>query len=165
MEFFTSATAPWGRPVLTHVSWQALWVSIFVGITFLLAHAAYMVLSANQKHSAADLDDLEAEHPQLPDRITRHSLMARLFHWVMAGAMFVLLVSAFFPIMGIQFAWVIWHWIAGLVLTGSIVFHIVHTIFWLDFWSIWVGPKDIPDFRAELLREVGYDDSGPKPGK
>ena len=140
MDFVTSATDPWGRPVLTHVSWQALWVSIFVGVTFLLAHAAYMVLSANQKPGTTGLDSLEAQHPKLPDRITRHSLMARLFHWVMAGAILVLLVTAFFPIMGIQFAWVTWHWVAGLVLTGSIVFHIIHTIFWLDFWSIWVGP-------------------------
>ena len=65
-----------------------------------------MVLSANQKHGTADLDSLEAQHPRLPDRITRHSLMARVFHWVMAGVMLVLLVTAFFPIMGIQFAWV-----------------------------------------------------------
>ena len=123
------------------------------------------MLSANQKQDLSDLDALENTHPKLPNRIPRHSLMARLFHWVMAGAMFVLLVTAFFPIMGIQFPWVTWHWVAGIVLTGSIVFHIFHTIFWLDFWSIWVGPKDIPDFREELLREIGYQVEGPKPGK
>ena len=33
MDFVTSATDPWGRPILTGVSWQALWVSIFVGVT------------------------------------------------------------------------------------------------------------------------------------
>ena len=36
---------------------------------------------------------------------------------------------------------------------------------WLDFWSIWVGPKDVPELRAEILRELGHDVSGPKPGK
>jgi cytochrome b subunit of formate dehydrogenase len=52
------------------------------------------------------------------------------------------------------------------VLTGSIVFHIIHATFWLDFWSIWVGPKDIPEFKAELLRELGHEDvPGPKSGK
>ncbi len=54
---------------------------------------------------------------------------------------------------------------AGLVLTGSIIFHIFHATFWLDFWSIWVGPKDIPEFKAEILRELGHDVPGPKPGK
>ena len=165
MDLVTYGTDPWGRSVLTGVSWQALSVSIVIGITFLLAHAAYMMLSANQKQSSQNLDTLETARTDLPERIPRHSLMARLFHWVMAGSMLVLLVSAFFPIMGIQFPWVTWHWVSGLVLTASIIFHIFHTIFWLDFWSIWVGPKDIPYFRAELLREVGYEVGAPKPGK
>jgi cytochrome b subunit of formate dehydrogenase len=51
------------------------------------------------------------------------------------------------------------------VLTASIGFHIVHATFWLDFRSIWVGPKDIPEFKAEILRELGHDVPGPKPGK
>ncbi len=54
---------------------------------------------------------------------------------------------------------------AGLVLTASIVFHIVHATVWLDFWSIWVGPKDVPELKAEMLRELGHDVPGPKPGK
>src|SRR2546428_10767343 len=83
----------------------------------------------------------------------------------MAAAMFVLLFTAFPPIVVIQFARVKWHWIAGLVLTASIIFHIIHASFWLDFWSIWVGPKDIPEFKAEILRELGHDVPGPKPGK
>jgi formate dehydrogenase subunit gamma len=66
---------------------------------------------------------------------------------------------------GVKFAWVQWHWIAGLVLTASIVFHIVHATFFLDFWSIWVGPKDIPELKAELMRELGYEVPGPKSGK
>jgi hypothetical protein len=41
-------------------------------------------------------------------RIERHSLLARLFHWVMAAAMFVLLFTAFLPVVGVQFAWVTW---------------------------------------------------------
>ena len=166
MDFFvTYATDPWGRPIVTHVSWGAVWVSAFIGLTFLIAHSVYMTLSANRKHNKANLNALEAKHPNLPQHITRHTLMARLFHWVMAGAMFVLLVTAFFPILGVQFAWVTWHWMAGLVLTASIIYHIVHVTFWLDFWSIWVGPGDIPEFKAEMLREAGYDVPGPKPAK
>ena len=166
MDFFVTYGAdPWGRPIVTHVSWGALWVSAVIGLTFLIAHSIYMVLSANQKRRTTNLEDLEAAHKGLPDRITRHTLMARLFHWVMAGAMFVLLVTAFFPILGIQFAWVTWHWIAGLVLTGAIIYHIIHVTFWLDFWSIWVGPGDIPEFKAEMLREAGYEVAGPKPAK
>jgi cytochrome b subunit of formate dehydrogenase len=132
---------------------------------FLVAHASYMVLSAHRKRSTAETDALEAANKDLPDRIQRHSFMARTFHWVMAAAMFVLLFTAFLPIVGIRFAWVQWHWMAGLVLTGSIIYHILHATFWLDFWSIWVGPKDIPEFKNEILRELGHEVPGPKPGK
>ena len=51
------------------------------------------------------------------------------------------------------------------MLTASILFHIIHATFWLDFWSIWVGPKDIPELKAEMLRELGHDVPGPKSGK
>ena len=54
---------------------------------------------------------------------------------------------------------------AGLVLATSILFHVIHASFWLDFWSIWVGPKDLPELRAEIMRELGHDVPGPKPGK
>ena len=156
---------PWGEWVLTHISWSLFWGSLFAGILFFVAHASYMFLSAHRKRAAAETAALEAKYKELPDKIEKHSLVARLFHWVMAAAMFVLLFTAFLPIVGVQFAWVSWHWIAGLVLTASIVFHIIHASFWLDFWSIWVGPKDIPEFKAEILRELGHEVPGPKPGK
>jgi cytochrome b subunit of formate dehydrogenase len=130
-----------------------------------VAHASYLVLSAHRTRKTAETDRLEAARQDLPLRIPRHSLVARLFHWVMAAAMFVLLVTAFLPVAGVRFPWVTWHWMAGLVLTGSILFHVVHATFWLDFWSIWVGPKDVPELRAEVLRELGHDVPGPRPGK
>ena len=88
-----------------------------------------------------------------------------MFHWIMAASMFTLLFTSFLPIVGVQFAWVQWHWIAGLVLTASILFHIVHATFVLDFWSIWVGPKDIPEFKAEMMRELGHEAERPEAGE
>jgi len=151
--------------VLTHVSWNLFWASLFAGVLFFVAHASYMLFSAHRKRSTAETDALEAANKNLPTKIERHTLAARLFHWVMAAAMFVLLFTAFLPVAGIKFAWVELHWIAGLVLTASIAFHLVHATFFLDFWSIWVGPKDIPELKAELLREMGHDVPGPKSGK
>ena len=165
MDFVRWGLNPWGQDILTHVSWTLFWASLFAGVMFFVAHGSYMLLSAHRKRSAAETDRLEAVHARLPARIERHSLMARAFHWVMAAAMFTLLFTAFLPIVGIRFAWVTWHWMAGLVLTASILFHIIHASFWLDFWSMWVGPKDIPEFKAEILRELGQDVPGPKPAK
>jgi len=165
MDLLKWGRSPWGEWVLTHVSWNLFWGSLFAGVLFLVAHASYMLFSAHRKRTAAETDALEASRKDLPAKIERHGLAARLFHWVMAAAMFVLLFTAFLPVVGVKFPWVQWHWIAGLVLTASIVFHIIHATFWLDFWSIWVGPKDIPEMKAELLREFGHEVPGPKSGK
>ena len=165
MEFVKWGLNPWGQNILTHVSWTLFWASLFAGVMFFVAHGSYMLLSAHRRRPADETDRLEVIHANLPERIERHSLMARAFHWVMAAAMFVLLFTAFLPVVGVRFAWVTWHWIAGLVLTGSILFHIVHATVWLDFWSIWIGPKDIPEFKAEILRELGHEVPGPKSGK
>ena len=165
MDLVKWGLTPWGQNILTHVSWTLFWAPLVAGLMFLVAHGSYMLLSAHRKRPETETDRLEAAFANLPTRVERHSLMARLFHWVMAAAMFVLLFTAFLPVVGVQIAWVTWHWIAGLVLTGSILFHIIHASFWLDFWSIWVGPKDIPEIKAELLRELGHDVPGPKSGK
>ena len=162
MDFVKWGLNPWGESILTHVSWTLFWASLVAGVMFLVAHGSYMLLSAHRKRPATETDNLEITFASLPERIERHSLMARAFHWVMAAAMFVLLFTAFLPVAGVQFPWVTWHWIAGLVLTGSIVFHIIHASVWLDFWSIWVGPKDVPELKAEIMRELGRDVPGPK---
>lgn len=165
MNFLTWGRNPWGQQVLTHISWDLLWAALFAGLMFLVAHASYMILSAHRKSKAADIDALEKANADLPEMIERHSFMARMFHWVMAAAMLTLLFTAFLPIAGVKFAWVRYHWIAGLVLTGAIIYHIIHASFFMDFWSIWIGPKDIPEFKAELAREMGNDVPGPKSAK
>ncbi len=160
------ARSPWGENVLIHISWDLFWAALVGGLLFLVAHGGYMLFSQHRKRPAAEVDQLEAERAGLPARIQRHSFVARVFHWVMAVSMLTLLVTAFLPIVGIKFAWVQWHWMAGVLLTASIMFHIVHATFFMDFWSIWVGPRDIPEFKAEMAREMGREDvPGPRPGK
>ena len=165
MDFVTWARSPWGEDVLTHISWSLFWASLVGGFLFLVAHGGYMLFSRHIKRDPGEVDRLERERKGLPARIPRHSFVARVFHWVMAASMLVLVITAFFPVIGIQFAWVEWHWMAGILLTGSIIFHIVHASFFLDFWSIWVGPKDIPEIKAEFLREIGKEPGGRQSGK
>src|SRR5438552_6176917 len=106
--FLTFGHSPWGQQILTHVSWNLLWASLFGGVAFLVAHASYMVLSAHRKRKAEETDAMEAVRTDLPPLITRHGSVARMFHWVMALSMFTLLFSAFLPIVGIKFAG--WGW-------------------------------------------------------
>jgi len=166
MDLLERMRSPWGESVLVHISWDLFWAALVGGLLFLLAHGGYMLFSQHRKRESSEVDRLEAERKGLPARITRHGFVARVFHWVMAFSMLALLLTAFLPIVGVRFAWVEWHWMAGILLTASILFHIVHATFFLDFWSIWVGPKDIPELRTEIQREMGREDvPGPRPGK
>lgn len=166
MDLLSWARSPWGESVLIHISWDLFWAALVGGLLFLLAHGGYMLFSQHHKRDAAEVDKLEAQRKDLPSQILRHSFVARMFHWVMAFAMLALLFTAFLPIVGVKFAWVQWHWMAGILLTASIMFHIVHASFFMDFWSIWVGPKDIPEVKIEIAREMGREDlPGPRPGK
>lgn len=165
MDLLSWARSPWGESVLIHISWDLFWAALVGGLLFLLAHGGYMLFSQHHKRDASEVDRMEAERKGLPANILRHSFVSRVFHWVMAFSMLTLLLTGFLPIVGIRFAWVEWHWMAGILLTASIMFHIVHATFVMDFWSIWVGPKDIPEFKAEMQREIGIDAPGPKPGK
>jgi cytochrome b subunit of formate dehydrogenase len=73
----------------------------------------------------------------------------------MALSMLALLITSFLPKIGVKFDWVLYHWIAGLLLTVSILFHIVHATFFMDFWSIWPDRIDIRDATRRVLRFFG----------
>jgi len=89
------------------------------------------------------------------ERVIRHRLADRLFHWTMAAALLVCLLTAFLPILGWKFAWVMPHWISGLVLTAAILFHIVRSVIWQDFWSIVPGPRDVRETWRRWSRAIG----------
>ena len=127
------ATSPWGQYVPIHVAWFLIWVAALAGLAFLVVHAIYVRYFAKAEEFAGSVSPILAA--ALPKRIPRHSLAARLFHWIMAASMFTLLFTAFLPKVGVQFDWVTYHWIAGSILAVSILFHIIHASFWLDFWA------------------------------
>lgn len=146
-------TSPLGQNVPIHIAWFLIWVALIAGLGFLIVHAIHMRFFSKEKEFAAS--DSIYDSSKLPARIPRHSLTARLFHWIMAAAMLTLLVTAFLPKLGYQFDWVEYHWIAGVVLTISVLFHIVHASFFLDFWSIWPDRIDLQDAWKRSLRFFG----------
>jgi cytochrome b subunit of formate dehydrogenase len=144
-----------------HVAWGLIWVAVIVGLFFMIVHSLYLIVVKPPKRFAARA--AEASMAAVPERVPRHSLAARLFHWIMAASMLTLLITAFLPKGGIQFNWVVYHWIAGCVLTVSILFHIVHASFFMDFWSIWPDKTDLRDATNRTLRFFGKP--APSPSK
>lgn len=152
------ATSPFGQRVPIHIAWFLIWVALIVGLGFLVVHAIYVRYFAKERGFAT----ASTENVRLPARIPRHSLTARLFHWIMAASMFVLLFTAFLPKVGFQFNWVTYHWIAGSVLTVSILFHIIHATFYMDFWSIWPDRTDLEDAWKRFQRFMGKSAAPPR---
>ena len=88
--------------------------------------------------------------------VLRHHLADRLYHWTMAAALLTCLFTAFLPILGWKFEWVTAHWIAGIVLTAAILFHIVRAVLWQDFWSMVIGPRDLRKSWWLVARVLGF---------
>ena len=161
MKLFTWATSPWGQSVPIHIAWGLIWVALIAGLFFMIVHSLYLIVVKPPKRFAERKAEIGAA--AIPERVPRHTLTARLFHWIMAASMITLLITAFLPKAGVQFNWVVWHWIAGLVLTASVLFHIVHASFFLDFWSIWPDMTDLRDAMNRTRRFFGKD--APLPSK
>jgi cytochrome b subunit of formate dehydrogenase len=145
--------SPWGQDVPIHIAFFLIWVAAIAGLAFFVVHAIWLRYFAKPDEYAGGGGPEMAS--RLPAKIQRHSLGARLFHWVMAAAMFALLITAFLPRVGVRFPWVTYHWIAGVVLTVSVVYHVIHATFWLDPWSIWPDKADLEDAGRRVRRALG----------
>ena len=162
MNLIQWALSPWGERVPIHISWDLLWAAAIAGALFLIVHAIYVGYWAKPEAASHADSKMAAAAARVPERVARHSFGARAFHWVMAASMFVLVLTAFLPKVGVKFSWVTIHWIAGVVLTVSVVYHIVHATFWLDFWSIWPDKQDIEDASRRFQRAMGKPAPPPK---
>ncbi len=99
---------------------------------------------------------------QRAGRILRHKLADRIYHWLMATAVLILLGSAFLPIFGWKFAWLDLHWITGVVLTIAVLYHIIRAIGWQKFSAMVVDRQDVKN----LMRDAALAGGQPgKPGK
>ena len=163
MNLIQWATSPWGQQVPTHISWILLWVSAIAGLAFLIVHALYVSIWAKKPaHSDASSGLSAAAVAQIPERVPRHNLSARLFHAIMALAMLALLFTAFLPKVGVEFPWVTYHWIAGIVLSISVLYHIIDAFWFQDFWSIWPDKVDIEDAGNRMKRAMGQEAPAPR---
>ena len=144
MDIATYKNDVWGQEVLRGVSWDLLWLVIVAAFVAIAVHAIY---EAMQKR--------EARPSKEGERVNRHDAIDRAFHWVMAASIFVLLVTGVFPIIGLEFAWLEIHWIAGIVLTVVVVFHILRS-FTQDLGSMVVGPSDLKEALDGTIKPGKY---------
>ena len=136
----------WGREVLQGVSWDLLWLVIAATFILIMVHAAIMLARKSGPRPSPD-----------GERVSRHAALDRWFHWITAATFLVLLATGVLPIVGVKFPWLTAHWVAGIVLTAAIVFHIIRSLFWKDLAAVWIKPSD--------LAELTGGSAAPLPGK
>tara|TARA_B100001750_G_C15413059_1_gene548793 strand:+ start:97 stop:852 length:756 start_codon:yes stop_codon:yes gene_type:complete len=134
----------WGQEVLNGVSWDLLWLVIVLAFIFIAGHAIYETTRKRAQKPSSE-----------GARVNRHEAIDRLFHWIMAGSVFVLLITGIFPIIGLNFAWLEIHWIAGIILTIVVVFHILRS-FTQDLSSMALGPSDLKEALDETVKPGKY---------
>ncbi|HSM62192.1 MAG TPA: cytochrome b/b6 domain-containing protein [Longimicrobiales bacterium] len=162
MEVLRTATNPGGQNVLIGIGWDLVWLAVIASALFVVAHALFVRLRGRASVEAAP----SRAPAGVPERVPRHSVGARLFHWSMSAAMLVLLVTAFVPVLGLQFDWVPLHWIAGLVLVATLVYHVIHALGRQDFWSMWMSRQDVREGIAEMKHALRPSaPAPPRPGK
>lgn len=171
MEWFRWERNPWGQEILIGLSWDLIWVAVAAGALLIVAHAllySWRWRGADAGTISETLPCSELVEPikQLPEKILRHSVASRLFHWVMAASVLTLVFTAFLPIWGVKFSWVTAHWVAGLVLTAAIIFHIIHASLWKGLSLMWINSQDLSDGWLVVKQALGSSGSAPgKPGK
>jgi len=144
VEFATYKSDIWGREVLRGVSWDLLWLVVVAAFVAIALHAIY---GAMQKRGDKPSSD--------GARVERHDKIDRTYHWVMAISVFALLITGVLPIIGIEFAWLELHWIAGIVLTVVVLFHIIRSLFFQDASEMKISASELKE---------SFDDTK-KPGK
>jgi cytochrome b subunit of formate dehydrogenase len=101
-----------------------------------------------------------------PERISRHSLVDRLYHWAMAACVLTLLATAFLPIIGIKFDWLGLHWMTGVALAVLVIYHIVRASIWQSLRSMMIDTADIANGWRRVAGLFGAAAAPPsKPGK
>ncbi len=88
----------------------------------------------------------------------RHQLSDRVFHWSMAILTVILLGTAFLPILGVKFNWVPIHWVAGVLLIISVIFHLYRSFFVHGLSEMLPRVKDFHSpFGKSSSEEEKYD--------
>src|SRR5207249_10871761 len=97
------------------------------------------------------------------ERVLRHQVVDRLYHWLMAVSVLILMGTAFLPIVGWKFEWVSLHWMTGIGLTLLVLIHIVRALIWQDWRAMIPDGADLRDGVRHIRVAIGG--GGPAPGK
>jgi cytochrome b subunit of formate dehydrogenase len=154
MELFRTAADPEGRTILLGIGGDLVWLVVAATAVLVLAHLVWVrALRAmeNGRGVRGGPDSSTASTPAgVPRRVLRHTATARGLHWTMSLTTLALLITGFAPASGLAASWTTVHWCAGLGLVLAVAWHVIHALGWQDFWSMWIGHRDVHDGMIAL---------------
>lgn len=124
----------WGREVLLGISWELLWVVLVLTFVLIAVHGIVLAVQAKQARPSTE-----------GAKLVRHVFVDRMFHWVLAGSILVLIATGMLPVFGVLFAWLTPHWVAGLILSLAVLLHIVRSLFFKDLSLMRIQASDFAE--------------------
>lgn len=113
--------------------------------------------------TVSQIDAAAAEAPA--GRVRRHHLIDRIYHWLMAACVLILMATAFLPILGYKFEWLGLHWTTGVGLSALVLVHIVRAVIWQDVRAMVIDGADIRNGWRAVAHAFGGKAVPGKPGK
>jgi cytochrome b subunit of formate dehydrogenase len=164
MEWVRVALNPWGEEIVLGLAWNTAWLVVIAGAIFIVGHAFFARKREGQEAGVVVDPGVAAA---VPPHVTRHNKSARISHWILAASVLALLITAFVPMLGLQFPWLTIHWVSGLVLGVYFVYHILDSLVRLSWGKMWIGWRDIADSfgRLKSFLSRGEEDPSKRPGK
>lgn len=163
-----------GREVIVGLSWDMVYVFAALAALVFLIHYLLRELWNPTDHTATDdepgKDEVEQNLQQQGiDEVDRFTLAQRASHWIMAIAVFALMLSGF-VIMNTDvtlraipgLSWLNLHIISAIVLIGYTVFHIGHVAYKGTWSKMWFGVRDIKDLWRRFTNLIGLTDEYPR---
>jgi len=147
MEWVRVALNPWGEEILLGLAWN---VAAFVAIATAIGLVGHALLANKRQDRIIKAPVDPAVTAAIPAKVVRHGKSARISHWILAASTLTLLVTAFVPMLGLQFPWVTIHWVAGIVLGVYIVYHFLDTTVRLSWGKMWIGIRDITESVSRI---------------
>lgn len=163
-----------GAEVIVGLSWDVLLlIALVATLTFLVHYVLRELLNPTDHTDSRDgpskQEVEESLEAQGVEEINRFSLAQRASHWVMAIAIFALMLSGFIimntdvtvKIVG-GLSWLLIHIISAIVLIGYVAFHLGHVAYKGTWSKMWVGTKEAKDLIVRFKNLIGLTEEYPR---
>jgi len=163
-----------GREVIVGLSWDMVYVFTALAALIFLVHYILRELWNPTAHTTDDGEPSKDEVEQsLQDQgieeVSRFTLAQRASHWIMAVAVFALMLSGFI-IMNTEvtlraipgLSWLTLHIVAAIVLIGYVLFHLGHIAYKGTWSKMWIGGADLRDLWRRFTNLIGLTDEYPR---